>query len=577
MESVCRITHYQTSFIIDACPPEESAPFILSTLWKWLWHQKERLPMDESLAQIQADFEAGALNRSLAMPRNHIRTLRHELEDRTLWGMEYTERPDPEDSLHASEEGDWLTEVGMTVLRKPESGKPRVVLCVRSSVSPWTANFKDPYPCVPRFIRDLIGKQDTLQAYGADRLFRFLPRPMQITRSKREGERFAAFLRDATRHYPVIVAASLNLEAQDGLTKALEDLGKQLLGKGQVFWFKSDSPAYRGLNAALPEAIRVNPNTLYCFRPVTAPGEDPVREEYGLIKPKSLCESLLRHLNRTQPVLEEGAMTPSDIRRTIRYDLERRIAEQRAQETLAGLSREKQKEIARLEKELDALRHENEVWLNACDKTEADNDELRAQLEETLRQRDALKAKLEAKVGAVERKEGEAQTRLLLGYLAKMADTKRGKLSEQIRVCEPLFADRIVLTRQAYDSMDVAGAKALTFEIVANFLIALYYYLYDTYTGQGSGVSRDDLVKPLGLGCSTESAFTLENKDYGKMRRVRYENREYTCAEHLKETNGKQLRLYFAFMKEHRRFIVCHVGGHLPTMGTKKQGLPRNQ
>ena len=149
MESVCRITHYQTSFIIDACPPEESAPFILATLWKWLWHQKERLPMDESLAQIQADFEAGALNRSLAMPRNHIRTLRHELEDRTLWGMEYTERPDPEDSLHASEEGDWLTEVGMTVLRKPESGKPRVVLCVRSSVSPWTANFKDPYPVIP--------------------------------------------------------------------------------------------------------------------------------------------------------------------------------------------------------------------------------------------------------------------------------------------------------------------------------------------------------------------------------------------------------------------------------------------
>ena len=133
-------------------------------------------------------------------------------------------------------------------------------------------------------------------------------------------------------------------------------------------------------------------------------------------------------------------------------------------------------------------------------------------------------------------------------------------------------------SRTAYETMEEAGKKNhLTFESVMTFLLALYFRLYATYVNEAPGVSRDDLVRGLGLGCSKESAETLRNKTFAKMRQVTYKGRTYLCEDHLKMQKGVHLRLYFAFMEEERRFIVGHVGGHLPTLATHKLGLPNNQ
>lgn len=564
MDPAYRITHYQTSFILDACPVEESERFIFATLWDWLLHKKERLPADVTLPEAYQAFLNGTIDQTFNLPENRLRTVRCELPDRLLWGMEYFEQPDRRDSLRQTG-GDWLTEVGVTVLRAPAEGKPRVIFCARASVEPWTAFFDTPTPTVPRFVKaliDTVADKRALQARGGDNLFHFSVRPRKITRGEADGEAFARFLLDPARHYPVVVAASLELDESDGLGVLLRTLGRKLLGKGLVFWIKSDSKAYRRANATLPEPLRLKPNTLYVVRPVAAPNATPIAEDYGILDPASLHERLLAHLYRYQPVLEEGAVTPTDIRRARRHELERLIAEHRHDE-----------QIAQWKKEYETLKDENADWVNACDEAEAEARAYKAKYDECRRLNEALQARLDAAAN----KDGEARAREVAGLLAAMAQTKRGSLPDQVRVCEPLFADRIVLTRKAYDAIEADGKKDLTFAMTMDFLIALYFRLYPTYCDdQPVGDRREAILSGTGIECSKETASTLTNKDYARMRNVRHNGRDYLCEEHLKMKKG-DTRLYYAFSKSEKKFIVCHIGAHLPTMATRKLGLPRNQ
>ena len=143
-------------------------------------------------------------------------------------------------------------------------------------------------------------------------------------------------------------------------------------------------------------------------------------------------------------------------------------------------------------------------------------------------------------------------------------------LREQVEVCEPLLEDRLAFTDKALKSLD-APPSGFGFVEVMAFLVPLYTRLYPSYVSP-FGRRREDLLEGLPIDyTANEGNLTMDTGKFRRDRTVVHKGMSYVCEEHLKMSKG-DARLYFTYSKKEKKIVICHIGRHLDTAGTKKRG-----
>lgn len=139
MDSAYWITNYQTSFVIDDKPAKEVFSTIVAQIWGWL-AEKERkyrtkdgkskryAANEKALSIFRSDrivargktgfglFKSGQFSSRIGLKDSLLRTLMCVLNDRILWGMEYTER---------QRDMEWVTEIGITSFKDSPNDKEK--------------------------------------------------------------------------------------------------------------------------------------------------------------------------------------------------------------------------------------------------------------------------------------------------------------------------------------------------------------------------------------------------------------------------------------------------------------------
>ena len=571
MDSLFRKTHYQTSFVFDSGKATELFQTILRKIWQWISRKEKKvrtedgrivkhIPTSKRGMEIFLtddafkDFSQGRFSTKIGCKGSIIKTLSCDLDDRTLWGMEYTET---QNSL------DWLTEIGMTVFKEDKTERRGVVFYIRVSYSPKDAFSEEPDTNVPGLIRELIAPKhgEGMRAHGTDSPFAFKPRPLRVAEERNAGEQFANFLFSPARRYPVFVVAADQKCQTKQLQALLTNLCVKLLGKILIFWINPTSAAY----LVMWGKIRLNVNTLYLVRPSPDDRGRPEYEEYGLVEFEDLQERLESHINRQRPIMELDAVTPSDVAWARQRDFEhkRYLAE------LAGKA-----------EEVDRIRQEKEKewaeWMEGEDDLVAQKDRVIASLTHEKNKLSTENNSLRQKLfGLTKRKtendqEGEGDNLSKIVILMSSVIGKR-TLKDQVTACKQLFEDRLIFADKALKALDVPPS-GFGFKEVMAFLVPLYTRLYPSYVSPDIGCRREDLLNDLPIDyTANENTLTMDTEKFRRDRTVTYQGKKYVCEEHLKMAKG-DARLYFAYSKEEKKIIIGHIGKHLDTAGTKKRG-----
>lgn len=570
MDSLFRKTHYQTSFVFDSDKAPKLFRAILEKIWQWILRKEQRVRTGDGriVGHLPASkkgkwdflvddafdgFSQGLFSTKIGCKGSVIKTLSCDLDDRLLWGLEYSET---QDSL------DWLTEIGMTVFKEDKAERRGVVFYIRVSYVPKDAFSKDPDANVPALIRELIAPKrgEGMKAHGTGSPFDFKPRPLRVAEARRAGRQFADFLLSPSRRYPVFAVAADERCQTEQLRIWMTDLCSKLLGKTLIFWINPKSAAYQGMIEKIP----LDANTFYLVRPSADERGRPECEAYGLVKLNELQERLETHINRQRPVMELDAVTPSDVVWARQRDFEhkRYLAE------LAG----KDEEVERIRQEAEK---EREEWMKGEDDFVAQKDREIASLthennklsteNNTLRQQVAGLTK-RAEENAQEREEDKLNK--IVAFMSSIIGKRT--LREQVEVCEPLLEDRLAFTDKALKSLD-APPSGFGFVEVMAFLVPLYTRLYPSYVSP-FGRRREDLLEGLPIDyTANEGNLTMDTGKFRRDRTVVHKGMSYVCEEHLKMSKG-DARLYFTYSKKEKKIVICHIGRHLDTAGTKKRG-----
>jgi hypothetical protein len=143
--------------------------------------------------------------------------------------------------------------------------------------------------------------------------------------------------------------------------------------------------------------------------------------------------------------------------------------------------------------------------------------------------------------------------------------------STVLEACEDAarrYGSRLVIHPRVLEAVDAwphnrnskCVSQALTmFKALA---LVLYPMKYESADGRINPGQFEDLTGcPLAM---TEGKLTKRDKSFEEIRTCEYEGRKITFYPHLKATIQKiQMRLYFNFLEDRQKIIVCHVGEHL--------------
>ena len=590
MDSAYWITNYQTSFVIDDKPAKEVFSTIVAQIWGWL-AEKERkyrtkdgkskryAANEKALSIFRSDrivargktgfglFKSGQFSSRIGLKDSLLRTLMCVLNDRILWGMEYTER---------QRDMEWVTEIGITSFKDSPNDKEKqtegnneitqkhkgIVFYIRVSYSPKRAFCKAPDPSVPRLIYMLLDPEEanTFSAHGSGFKFNFGCKKLQkVSSESNSGVMFVDFLFSTVRRFPVLVLAADEQCLTSEVITTLANLNRRLLGKTLIFVLDPQSPAY----AETRKRLRLDVNTLYLIRPREERFSRPTLEDYGIRHGKlfALQKALEAHIYRQRPVLEVDAVTPRDVAMMRQQEYDRKLQEAREQGRLD--------EIEKLKRE---KKEDEEVYFGLME-DEGAHRRLAEQKAKSLEEENkSLKQQL---VGLIRREAGGTQEteERKLNSLASTLGSMIGKrtLREQVEVCKQFFADRLVFTNKALKSLE-SSPREFGFKEVMLFLVPLYTRLYPSYVSSTIGCRRENLLEDLSIEyTANENTLTMDTEKFRRDRTVTYNGSEYVCEEHLKMTRG-DARLYFAYSEKEKKIIICHIGKHLDTAGTKKRG-----
>lgn len=622
MESNHYVLHYQTSFIVTSEILNSVGLELKREVWNWVKRKETKgvgerwkshtsfkcfwkVPLTTNRLETGRDlFERGKLKAiKIGVRQSLLQTTRCLQEEQNLWGMRYQEQT-PANTI--------LTEIGIT-----ERDAERCAIFnirIRYHLNTIWDDFK---PTVPNIVKALF-RDARFRFLSGDNLFDLQSESRALS-SKTDGEQFEAYLLSPARTRPLILAIT-SPDDPPYISQSLSQFAEGLTGKALVFNVARCDDAYQIVAQAVKNAScdqhRANIGSLWLFHPYVIEEKRLIGEEYPLLnlswdprpiegRERRLIPALLEHLHRRHPVFEEGAVLFADVQTALEEAITQKEYDEKAlqeQERQARLEYERKQQIAESQQATAQSHAEAEEARRNLAEVEQKLSDNTAKLQEAYQARDAAQASEEAFYNEFEKlelenkelkkdcerwkREWETSQSQILHLQTKNAkttledtikllerfDAAKRSLSAQVETLKNLLNDRLILTDKAMKSLD-DPPNGFTFSKAAKFLSVLYTVLYPSYK-ENIGTRRDLYVQERKCGLeysANENALTMTNRELRSNRTVNYNGKSYVCEEHLKMS--PDWRVYFTYSSFEDKIIVCSMGKHLDTFGTKRKGL----
>lgn len=522
-------------------------------------------------------FEQGKLRpTTFGIHKNKLETACCYQDEGTYWGMSYQEN---------AKNASILTEISFFYDKETR----RVIFSIRVVYQPKTL-WEEFSPTVPGIVQDLF-KVPHFNICGGDGMFTLHPpegqSPKRKLITKEDAEDFKAYLLTPKRKRTLLLAV-FSPDTPKPVHKALTELAWKLVGKSLVFTIARNSEAYPIISQMLKGTSNcpAHIKSLYLLPPCEAEGKRIRCEDYSLDwlsgkdndpeeQERELLPALLGHLYRRHPVHEDGAVSYLGVLFALDASL---IRKEEAEEKKAReAQQQEEREAANVR--LAALRQERDEARQLQDLSLAENSDYRATIDRLKSENQKLYVQLErerAQHHRDEESEHIANLREKIDALIKVDQTKLDR-AESVKALQYLFEDRLIITAKAIDSLNDAPKLFMLSDALA-FLLVLYAVVYPSHKEENLGTRRDlyvqnhPLVQKYNLKYSAnESTQTVESRKWSNLRTVEYNKKSYFCESHLKKSQS--YRAYFVYSKDLDKIIICHIGGHLNTAGTKDKGL----
>ena len=191
--------------------------------------------------------------------------------------------------------------------------------------------------------------------------------------------------------------------------------------------------------------------------------------------------------------------------------------------------------------------------------------QLQASLKDVLKDRAKLKAELEYRDKLINDLQANLKTawdhKLPTSVLEAIEDASR-RFGSRLAF-HPRVKDNVEAWPQNKNTRCVAQAVSM-FEALAQILYQMKF-APDGYVNPK--LFQDITGIPLAM---TEGKVTKRTKRLDVIRTCEYEGQTISFYPHLKASVNKiQMRVYFGFLEESQKILICHVGEHLPNSQTK--------
>lgn len=554
-----KIINYHASFVIDHQDSKITFYAILEILKKWLKEKEYKFDkfgmrdVYNAFSQFDQPFSTSFGKNT---KKRYLKIQTSDSEGKKLWGFEYSHPQFNERKSMLLRY--WYVEVYITSFKN--TNDVAVYVCVSYS---WNRtkmleerDAQPPQPTVPGFMTNLVRTFD-LHMEGCPFSFSLKP---YVVNTKEEVEPFIDLLKDEERK--TFILLSTYSPTYSAAEEFLKKMAGKVLGKALFFHIDPTKDAFKCLKKQ-NVIERLTSNTIYIISEMRK-GRLGVQWISSPPGPTSayfdgITERLQEFFYRNQIVLADGAITSfsaiSSANLFERFQKERKakLSAQDAKEAADDNAHEAEilfeeiygrKEI--LEKENVALKDENK---NLRNKRAHDQCEYERKIAELKLQIDNIEFRL-------------------LDALHNAAQRK--KLRDKVECLKEILSSRLVFTDKALASL--SKCKSENEGELIEGLIALYHILWPIHIQGAIGQRIEDVFKTTKFEYSpNENKGTMANPGYRKDRTVTHDGKDYECENHLKF--GKDGRIYFMFSEELNKIVLCVLGPHLDTVGTKRKSL----
>jgi uncharacterized phage infection (PIP) family protein YhgE len=217
----------------------------------------------------------------------------------------------------------------------------------------------------------------------------------------------------------------------------------------------------------------------------------------------------------------------------------------------------------------------DDVWL--------ENFELKQKWEDAENNALNLRSQLTAKNTAYNEISAQLQDAFSKLYAAKADLENAGEwiypesLSDVVAAGTKYYASNLVFHDRVYQSIAsfTAAQSEKKFRIIQE-AVKMVKALADTMHRLKfveNNFSEDAFTNLTGIRFSmTERKITKNEKEIEKSRTLKYKGETIIFYPHLKSSiQGTELRIHFQFLENEQKILICHIGDHLPTAGTRQK------
>lgn len=551
--------NYHASFVIDHQDSKQTFHAILEILKKWL-KEKERSFKNPKMKDVYGVFSTFDQSQSATFgsrtETRHLKIQSAENKEKKLWGFEYSH---PQFNNRKSMLiRYWYVEVYITSFKN--TNNVAVYVCVSYSWNRTKMLEEDdarlPTPTVPGFMKNLV-KTFNLHIEGCP--FSFSPKPYLLN-TKEDVEPFIDLLRDDDRKTFILLSTySPTYQAAEDFLKRLAE---KVLGKALFFHVDPTKEAFKYLKRA-NVFEKLESNTIYIISEMRK-GRLGIQ---WILSPSGPTEAyfdntsnrLQEFFYRNQIVLADGAITSfsaissADLFERFQKERDAKLSAQGAKEEAIGNAHAAEELFEDL-----YVRNENTVNENKTLKDE--NKDLKNRLAHEQREHKRKENELKTQVD-------NAESRLVTAFY-NSAQCK--KLRDKVECLKEILSPRHVFTDKSLSSLERCTRENEA-ELIEG-LIALYHILWPIHIKGAIGQRIEEVFKSTKFKYAPqENQETMDVLDYRKDRTVTYNGKDYVCESHLKF--GKNGRIYFKFSEELKKIVLCVLGVHLDTAGTKRKSI----
>lgn len=559
MESV----HYRCTF--DIYPTGGSSATwtdIVKTVRSWI---SKRLPQNEFLGSHNF-FTGGGLSVP-GQPRLKVSTAATEADCEgapEFWAVCF-EHPD-NDCDHRT----WQVHIGIT---RSERRFFRISLMLVHSIVPGFIEEPPPLPLpsAPFIVKSLIKDERWNSCSGSERL-RISPDLLRVGGGPAWRER----LLDPKRGCPLVFVS----QNEDGRVEVDPNrLATLLAGVANVVTPESLA-VDQELQWVLPERLRAWGGTVRVYVPGITALDNGSRhrffspERIAELTPLVVENILVEALARRSAWVTPGLVTTTDD-----------VAARRRESRIHVLRRSAD-EVEGLREWIGLLEEENRRVSQQVRGFEANNSELRAQLDRAEAEReDAFKGlNFERNISKYERERAVAAEQQVLrvaneSRILRELESFPNSPRLVVALAAQVFSDRIAFTESAlksaenssFASVDEMSTIWRCLRSIATDLYKLYFPDEDEESVPGTFPQRFEASTGLEL-APTEGTTTRKDGKIMDKRRVMYKGEWIDIEPHVKYDKGKKfLRIHYYVSKSERLLVVGHCGDHMDTAATRRR------